>query len=166
MPDDERFNYLWPKFRELKADIVDEHCYARPAWFFDNTHRYDNYDRNGPKVFFGEYAAQSDKMVSVKNVNNLECALAEAAFMTGLERNGDVVRMACYAPLFAHAEAWQWTPDLIWVDNLRWYGRRIIMSSNCSAIIAATKLCRRRCPAHRSRSLPAPCATIRMKKLS
>ena len=103
----------------MKADIVDEHCYARPSWFFENTHRYDGYDRNGPKVFFGEYAAQSDKMVSVENVNNLECALSEAAFMIGMERNADVVHMASYAPLFSHAEAWQWTPDLIWVDNLK-----------------------------------------------
>jgi alpha-L-arabinofuranosidase len=118
-PDDDRFKFAWPKLRELHADIVDEHCYANPSWFFENTHRYDTYDRNGPKVFFGEYAAQSDYTVSVKNRNNLECALAEAACMTGLERNGDVVRMASYAPLFANAEAWQWTPDLIWVDSLR-----------------------------------------------
>ena len=121
-PDDGHFKFAWPKLRELKADIVDEHCYALPSWFLNNTHRYDSYDRAGPKVFMGEYAAQSDKVVSVKNRNNLECALAEAAYMTGLERNGDVVRMACYAPLFAHAEAWQWTPNLIWTDNLRIYG--------------------------------------------
>jgi alpha-L-arabinofuranosidase len=117
-PADERFRYLWPKFRDLGVDIVDEHCYARPDWFFANTHRYDAYDRAGPKVFFGEYAAQSDKMVSVDNRNTLECALSEAAYMTGLERNADVVAMASYAPLFAHKDAWQWTPDLIWVDNL------------------------------------------------
>jgi alpha-L-arabinofuranosidase len=117
-PADERFQYLWPKFRDLGVDIVDEHCYARPDWFFANTHRYDAYDRAGPKVFFGEYAAQSDKMVSVDNRNTLECALGEAAYMTGLERNADVVVMASYAPLFAHKDAWQWTPDLIWVDNL------------------------------------------------
>jgi alpha-L-arabinofuranosidase len=104
--------------RELHADIVDEHCYDKPAWFLNNTHRFDNYDRNGPKVFFGEYAAQSDKVVSVKNRNTLECAIAEAAYMTGLERNGEVVRMASYAPLFANTEAWQWTPNLIWVDSL------------------------------------------------
>src|SRR6185369_8209134 len=55
---------------------------------------------------------------SPKNENNLECALAEAAYLTGLERNADVVRMASYAPLFAHVDGWQWTPDLIWVDNL------------------------------------------------
>ncbi len=118
-PDDDRFKFLWPKLRELHADIVDEHSYAKPAWFLDNAHRYDSYDRNGPKVFMGEYAAQSDYTVSVKNRNNFECALAEAAFLTGLERNADVVRMASYAPLFAHVDAWQWTPNLIWTDNLR-----------------------------------------------
>ena len=121
-PDDAHFKFAWPKLRELHADIVDEHCYANPLWFLENTHRYDNYDRNGPKVFFGEYAAQSDKVVSTNNQNNLECALAEAACMTGLERNGDVVKMASYAPLFAHVEGWQWKPDLIWVDNLQTYG--------------------------------------------
>jgi alpha-N-arabinofuranosidase len=120
-PDDDRFKFAWPKLRALHADIVDEHCYANPSWFFANTHRYDNYDRNGPKVFFGEYAAQSDYTVSVKNRNNLDCALAEAACMTGLERNGDVVRMASYAPLFANIDAWQWTPDLIWVNSLNIY---------------------------------------------
>jgi len=121
-PADDHFKFAWPKLRELKADIVDEHCYAKPEWFFNNTHRFDNYDPKGPKVFFGEYAAQSDKVVSVLNRNNLECAIAEAAFMTGLERNAEVVRMASYAPLFAHIDGWQWTPNLIWVDNLRSYG--------------------------------------------
>jgi len=117
-PDDDRFKFAWSKLRALNAGIVDEHCYANPSWFFDNTHRYDKYDRNGPKVFFGEYAAQSAAIVSVKNQNNLECALSEAACMTGLERNGDVVRMASYAPLFTNVDAWQWKPDLIWVNSL------------------------------------------------
>jgi alpha-N-arabinofuranosidase len=121
-PDDQRFQFAWPKLRELHADIVDEHCYANPIWFLTNTHRYDSYDRNGPKVFMGEYAAQSVGVVSPKNRNTLECALAEAAYMTGLERNGDVVRMASYAPLFGNVDAWQWTPNLIWVDNHRIYG--------------------------------------------
>ena len=121
-PADDRFHYLWPKLRELQADIVDEHCYANPVWFFANTHRYDSYDRNGPKVFMGEYAAQSAAIVSPKNRNNLECALAEAAYLTGLERNADVVRMASYAPLFANVDAWQWTPNLIWCDSLQVYG--------------------------------------------
>ncbi len=117
-PADPRFRLAWQHLRELHADIIDEHSYALPDWFYDNTHRYDGYDRNGPKVFMGEYAAQSVAVVSVKNRNNLDCALAEAAYLTGLERNADVVRMASYAPLFANTEAWQWTPDLIWVDSL------------------------------------------------
>jgi alpha-L-arabinofuranosidase len=118
-PADDRFKFAWSKLRELHADIIDEHSYALPSWFYENTHRYDKYDRNGPKVFMGEYAAQSVEVVSTKNRNNLECALSEAAYLTGLERNADVVRMASYAPLFANTEAWQWTPDLIWVNSLR-----------------------------------------------
>jgi len=121
-PADDRFDFLWPKLREFKADIVDEHCYANPTWFFTSVNRFNSYDRNGPKVFFGEYAAQSDKIVSVENKNNWECALSEAAFMTGMERNADVVRMASYAPLFGHVDGWQWMPNLIWADNLRSYG--------------------------------------------
>ena len=117
-PGDDRFKFLWSKLRALNADIVDEHCYSQPTWFLANTHRYDTYDRNGPKVFMGEYAAQSVATLSTKNRNNLETAIAEAAYLTGLERNADVVRMASYAPLFAHVDAWQWTPDLIWVNNL------------------------------------------------
>jgi alpha-L-arabinofuranosidase len=117
-PADSRFKFAWSKLRELHADIIDEHSYALPDWFYANTHRYDNYDRQGPKVFMGEYAAQSVAVVSTKNRNNLECALSEAAYLTGLERNADVVRMASYAPLFSNTEAWQWTPDLIWVNSL------------------------------------------------
>lgn len=118
-PDGERFEFLNGELRKMKADIIDEHFYRRPEWFFANASRYDKYDRNGSKVFAGEYAGQSDKTVSVQNRNNVRTAIAEAAFLTGLERNADVVVMASYAPLFAHVDGWQWTPDLIWVDNLR-----------------------------------------------
>lgn len=121
-PDGDRFDYLNTQLREMKADIIDEHYYRPPQWFLDNVKRYDSYDRKGPKIFAGEYAAQSVRTGSPDNKNNWQCALSEAAFMTGLERNADVVTMASYAPLFAHAEGWQWTPDLIWVDNLRSYG--------------------------------------------
>jgi len=121
-PNGERFDFLNGELRKIKADVIDEHYYRRPEWFLQNAGRYDNYDRNGSKVFAGEYAAQSDKTVSVDNKNNLRTAIAEAAFLTGLERNADVVTMASYAPLFAHVDGWQWTPDLIWVDNLRSYG--------------------------------------------
>jgi alpha-N-arabinofuranosidase len=121
-PADERFHYLWGKLRELKADIVDEHYYMAPQWFRDHAGRYDDYPRAGPKVFAGEYAAQSVGVARPNNRNDWECALAEAAFMTGLERNAEVVVMSSYAPLFAHLDAWQWTPNLIWFDNLRSFG--------------------------------------------
>ena len=103
----------------MHADIIDEHYYRQPDWFLQNARRYDSFPRNGTRIFAGEYAAQSDRTVSVYNRNNWQTALSEAAFMTGLERNADVVSMASYAPLFAHVDGWQWTPDLIWVDNLR-----------------------------------------------
>jgi alpha-N-arabinofuranosidase len=121
-PDDERFHYLWGQLRALNADIVDEHYYMEPKWFRDNVGRYDNYPRTGPKVFAGEYAAQSVGIASPDNRNNWECAMSEAAFMTGLERNADVVQMTSYAPLFGQVEGWQWTPNMIWFDNLRSYG--------------------------------------------
>lgn len=121
-PDGELFEFLNPRIRALKADIIDEHYYKPPEWFRENAKRYDNYDRNGPKIFAGEYAAQSRAIGSPDNRNSWHCALSEAAFMTGLERNADVVSMTSYAPLFAHVDAWQWTPDLIWFDNLRSYG--------------------------------------------
>jgi alpha-N-arabinofuranosidase len=121
-PAGEPFDSMWATWRTLKADLVDEHYYMSPDWFLANTGRYDHYDRSGPKVFAGEYAAQTAAITSADNRNNWKAALAEAAFMTGLERNGDVVRMASYAPLMAHAEAWQWKPDAIWFDNLRSYG--------------------------------------------
>ncbi len=117
-----QFEYLWSNWRTLKADIVDEHYYMSPQWFLSNTGRYDHYDRSGPKVFAGEYAAQTSGVAKPDNHNNWSAAIAEAAFMTGLERNADVVRMASYAPLLAHIDAWQWTPDAIWFDNLRSYG--------------------------------------------
>ncbi len=121
-PDGGKFNLLNTTFRGLNADFLDEHYYRAPKWFLDNVKRYDSYDRSGPKIFAGEYAAQSKAIASPDNKNDWNCAMSEAAFMTGLERNADVVNMASYAPLFAHVDAWQWTPDLIWFDNLRSYG--------------------------------------------
>ena len=110
-PEGEAFEYLWPEMKRLK---VDEHYYRPPQWFLDNAARYDSYDRNGPRVFAGEYASHHET-----RANNFESALSEASFMTGLERNADIVHMATYAPLLAHVDAWQWRPDLIWFDNLR-----------------------------------------------
>jgi alpha-L-arabinofuranosidase len=121
-PDGDYFVYGMQELKKLNAEIVDEHYYKDPKWFRDNATRYDNYDRKGPKVFAGEYAAQSVATVSPENKNNWECAFSEAAFMTGLERNAEVVHLTSYAPLMAHAEAWQWTPDMIWFNNLESYG--------------------------------------------
>ena len=120
-PDGEFFEYGWKELKKLNAQIVDEHYYNSPEWFLQNAARYDNYDRRGPKVFAGEYAAQSVGVVKPENKNNWLTALSEAAFMTGLERNADVVTMTSYAPLLAHADGWQWTPDLIWFNNLSSY---------------------------------------------
>ena len=111
----EQFDYLWPEMARLGADLVDEHFYRPEKWFLAQGARYDNYDRKGPKVFAGEYACHG----AGKKWNHFEAALLEAAFMTGLERNADIVHMATYTPLFAHVEGWQWRPDLIWFDNLR-----------------------------------------------
>ena len=111
----EQFDYLWPQMKRLKADMVDEHFYRPEDWFLSQGKRYDNYDRKGPKVFAGEYACHGKD----KQWNHFNASLLEAAFMTGLERNADVVRMATYAPLFAHTDGWQWRPDMIWFDNNR-----------------------------------------------
>ena len=121
-PDGQRFEYAWKELRALNADLIDEHYYQNPQWFFNNASRYDNYSRTGPKVFAGEYASHGKEEAAPESKNTWISALSEAAFMTGLERNADVVRMASYAPLFAHVEAWQWRPDLIWYDNLRSVG--------------------------------------------
>ncbi len=110
----EQFEYLWPEMKKLKVDLVDEHFYRPESWFLKQGARYDNYDRRGPKVFAGEYACHG----AGKKWNHFYTALLEAAFMTGIERNADIVHMATYAPLFAHVEGWQWRPDMIWYDNL------------------------------------------------
>ena len=98
-------------------DLVDEHYYSTPEFFIREAGKYDNYDRKGPKVFVGEYAVTQNT-----GTGSLRGAIGEAAFMTGLERNSDVVSMACYAPLFVHVNHRRWNPDLINFDNTRAYG--------------------------------------------
>ncbi|MER5264177.1 alpha-L-arabinofuranosidase C-terminal domain-containing protein [Actinosynnema sp. NPDC002837] len=109
-PDDAgaRFDTLWDYNRRQNVDMVDEHYYNDPDWFLLNHHRYDSYDRNGPKVFLGEYASRG---------NTFRNALVEASYMTGLQRNADVVRLASYAPLLSNESYVQWNPDAIWFDN-------------------------------------------------
>lgn len=118
-PDSEgkMFDKGWKAMKELKADLVDEHFYRDEHWFLSHGLRYEDYDRKGPKVFAGEYACHGKG----KKWNHFETSLYEAAFMTDLERNADVVDMATYAPLFAHVDGWQWRPDMIWYDNTRMF---------------------------------------------
>ncbi|MGY1527501.1 alpha-L-arabinofuranosidase C-terminal domain-containing protein [Streptomyces sp. MN3] len=107
------FDTAWRLNREGGVDMVDEHYYNSPQWFLQHNDRYDSYDRQGPKVFLGEYASQG---------NAWQNALAEAAYMTGLERNADVVKLASYAPLLANEDYVQWRPDMIWFNNRASWG--------------------------------------------
>jgi len=104
----EDFDKGWKIANDLKIPVVDEHYYTDPKWFIDNQHRYDSYKRNAGEVYLGEYASWGNK---------LRNAIAEAAYMTSLERNGDVVRMASYAPLLAKKNFTQWKTDMIFFDN-------------------------------------------------
>jgi alpha-L-arabinofuranosidase len=107
--DGEDFEKGWELSNKLQVDVVDEHYYKGPDWFLGNHFRYDKYNRKGPKVYLGEYASWGNKLFN---------AIAEAAYMTSFERNGDVFVMASYAPLLAKKGFTQWTTDLIFFDNI------------------------------------------------
>lgn len=122
----ERYTAAWDFYRKYKeqkgfAYAVDEHYYVHPEWLFDHVDFYDDYDRQ-IKVFSGEYAAHPTSGFNKPHANNLIGALAEAAFLTGVERNSDVVVLASYAPLFARVGYAQWSPDMIWFDDKIAYG--------------------------------------------
>ena len=112
-----RFEDGWKAMKAQKADLVDEHYYRDEQWFLTHGLRYDSYDRKGPKVFAGEYACHGKG----KKWNHYEAAILEAAFMTGFERNADIVHMTTPAPLFAHVDGWQWRPDQIWYDQTQMF---------------------------------------------
>lgn len=109
-PDGEDFTRGWEYASMLNVPVVDEHYYKEPKWMMDNLNRYDAYDRDRSKVYLGEYASWGNK---------LQNAITEAAYMVGLERNGDVVSMASYAPLFAKTNHTQWKINMIFFDNSR-----------------------------------------------
>ena len=100
----------WKFAKENKKiiDLVDEHYYESPGWFMHNQDYYDAYDRTAPKVYLGEWASRGRSM---------EKALVEALYLCSLERNGDVVRMASYAPLFCNEEHQNWNPDMIYFNR-------------------------------------------------
>lgn len=111
------FDASWKELAaNYKDTIVDEHYYQEDDWYLAHTDRYDSYARDGAKVFLGEYAATSKGIGTIQTKSNLKAAMAEAAYMTGLERNSDCVVMASYAPLFAKNNAEQWLINLIWFD--------------------------------------------------
>ncbi|AEH51198.1 alpha-L-arabinofuranosidase C-terminal domain-containing protein [Pseudothermotoga thermarum] len=110
------FRYAMRWAKENDVEIFDEHIYASPEWLLANTERYDRYDRTGPRIMLGEYAAHAPG-----RQNNWQAALAEAAFLTGVVRNSDVVIMASYAPLFNRIGFSQWVPDLIWFDSASFF---------------------------------------------
>lgn len=113
----EEFDASWKELSaNYKDTVVDEHYYQEDHWYLANTNRYDSYDRDSAKVFLGEYAATSKGVGTLQTKSNLKAAMAEAAYMTGLERNSDVVVMSSYAPLFAKSDAEQWDINLIWFD--------------------------------------------------
>lgn len=115
--EDDHFRNGWPAMAKLKADLVDEHYYRDVKWYQNSMNRYDDrkfYTKDGPRVFAGEWACHDRG----KKYNHAGASIYEAAFMTNIERNADLVHMATYAPLFAHVDGWQWRPDLIWYDNL------------------------------------------------
>ncbi len=141
------FDKAWQLNRDAGVGMVDEHYYNSPQWFLENNNRYDSYDRSGPKVFLGEYASLDNKFSN---------ALAEAAYMTGLERNADVVKLASYAPLLANKDAVQWKPDLIWYDNARSWSsanyemQKLFMNNVGDEVVPST-----------ASSTPAPTAPIK-----
>jgi len=107
-PNGEDFDMGWKFANELNIPVVDEHYYMNPGWFMNNRKRYDTYNRSGSKVYIGEYASQGNTWMN---------AISEAAFMTSVERNGDIVQLASYAPLLAKEGHTQWDPDLIYFNN-------------------------------------------------
>jgi len=108
--DGDDFTKGWKFANQLGLPIVDEHYYCATQWFMGNLHRYDTYNRNATQVYIGEYASWGNKMIN---------AITEAVYLISLERNGDVVKMASYAPLLAKKGFTQWSTDMIYFDNVK-----------------------------------------------
>jgi alpha-N-arabinofuranosidase len=128
--------------KSVRPDVLDEHFYMPAAQSFSESHHYDNADRNGPKIFVGEWATREDGPTP-----NLEAALADAAWLTGLERNSDLVIMSSYAPLFVNVDpgGMQWAPDLIGYDTLTSYGSpsywtQVMFSTHLGTQVVASTL--------------------------
>lgn len=114
------FDTAWEKANSQYSDCyVDEHYYTSSSYMYEINDRYDSYDRNGAKVFVGEYAATADGIGTIQTKSNMLEAIEEAAYMTGFERNSDVVKMTAYAPTFAKVNSQNWSVNMIWFDSQR-----------------------------------------------
>ena len=112
------YDYNWSWINKNYTDtVVDEHYYTNDGYLFDHNDRYDNFDRNGAHVFIGEYAATSSGIGTIQTKSNMNEAVEEASYLTGIERNGDIVDMASYAPTFAKVNAQCWNVNLIWFNS-------------------------------------------------
>jgi alpha-N-arabinofuranosidase len=119
----ENFKTQWAGLREIGAGFVDEHFYRPPDWFFTNVGRYDTYPRTGPKIFVGEYAcAPAGQGRRAHAAQHADGGGRGSRVHDRFRAQRDLVEMSAYAPLFAHVDAWQWTPNLIWFDNLESFG--------------------------------------------
>lgn len=109
----------YPKWRnDNPVDILDEHYYRNPAWFVNQYHRFDNYERQGPIIYPGEYAVTQ----GYGTTGNMNAAMGEAVFMMGMENNADIVRMSSYAPIFVNENSIQWRPDMIRFNSSQSFG--------------------------------------------
>ena len=108
-----------PKWKsEESVELLDEHYYRNPAWFANNFHKYDSYERGKHNIYVGEYAVTQGFGVN----GSLDAALGEAVYMMGIENNSDVVKMASYAPIFANLNDLKWRPDMIQFNHKKAFG--------------------------------------------
>ncbi|MCM1286566.1 MAG: hypothetical protein NC213_10360 [Acetobacter sp.] len=116
--DGEPFDFGWSWInKDYRDTVVDEHYYTNNGYLFEHNDRYDSYDRDGAHVFVGEYAVTPSKVGTLLTKSNIFGAVEEASYLTGIERNGDIVDMASYAPTFAKVNAQSWNVNMIWFDS-------------------------------------------------
>ncbi len=108
-----------PKWESRESvELLDEHYYRNPSWFANNFHKYDTYDRKGPKIYVGEYAVTD----GFGDLGNMNAALGEAVYMMGMENNSDIVPLNSYAPIFVNENDARWRPDMIRFNSNRVMG--------------------------------------------
>lgn len=147
----ERYEDSWQIINEKYTDtLVDEHYYTKKNTLFKNNDRYDHYSRDGAPVFVGEYAATSWGFGKLITKNNIWAAIEEASYLTGIERNGDLVKMAAYAPTFAKVNAQCWEINLIWFDSQGIvltpnYYTQLLFANNVGTRVVDTDFSRKNC---------------------